>query len=79
MDLTQIIMGSVLTLWLSSQEYRIRYMREKLEEKTTREEVKELIDLKKEAIKIYQAELKEDITRVENKMDKLIEYIHRKV
>ena len=62
-----------MALWLGSAEYRMRKIRDRSEESPKRREVDHLIDLKQEAIKVSGKDTKEDIARLEKKIDKLID------
>ena len=69
----EAIIATITAAWLGSTEWRLRTMQNKLAETATRKETQELIDLKQEALKALQREIKEDIQRVEQKIDRLIE------
>ena len=68
----ETVLASIIGLWLGSVEYRMRHSREKLDNTPTRDEVKETIDNKTEALKALQAEELQDIKRIEQKVDMLI-------
>jgi ubiquinone biosynthesis protein UbiJ len=70
--LTTIIV-SIVSAWFGLLEYRMRKMQNKLDKCLTDEQTDKLIDLKQEPIKSKQDDVKEDIKRVEAKLDKLIE------
>lgn len=68
------IIGIIVTIALAyagSIEIRMR----KLNEKPSRREVAELIDLKQEAVKAIQEEIKEDTAEIKKKLDRLEDYL----
>ena len=68
------VIGLLVTIGLAyagSVEVRLR----KLSEKPSRHEVIELIDLKQEAIKSVQEDIKEDTTEIKKKLDRLETYL----
>ena len=67
------IIGAVLALWLGSIEVRMRNLDARLREAPSRDEVAVEIDIRQEAIKAVQAEIKEDVNRLEHKIDKLLD------
>lgn len=72
----EIIIGlvsSIVGIWLTSIERRLKTMDARLREAPSREETDHLIDLKQEATKAVQEEIKADIIRVETKIDRLID------
>ena len=65
MDYT--ILGIILTVasfWVGSIEWRIRTMDSKLRDAPSREEVRQLIDTKQEALNVRQDEIKEDVKEI---------------
>jgi len=60
---------AVLLFVLSTMEYRLR----RIKDIVPKAEIKELIELKQEAIKVTASEIKEDVARLEKKIDKLID------
>jgi len=73
MHILESIVTGILLLWLGSMEYRMRRLFEVSDQKPDRIEVKELIDMKQEALKSSDADIKEDVKRLETKIDRLIE------
>lgn len=73
LELLSTLPAAVLMLWLGSIEWRMRTMNSRLSEGMKATDIKEMIDLKQEALKQQQQDLKEDIHRLESKIDKLID------
>lgn len=71
MELGEIVMG-VISVWLGANEYRLRSLQNKVNSTADRKEIHGLIDLKVESLKLMQGELKEDLKRIEHKLDKLL-------
>lgn len=70
-NLVDLVTAGIASLWLGSMEYRMRKVREDTANKIDRQEVSELIDLKNEASQVRHKELKEDVTEIKVKLDKL--------
>lgn len=73
MNLLESVLGGIVVLIWGSTEYRMRRIREDLNKKIERQEVSQLIDLKQEAIKVATQDIKNDIEKIEKKIDKLID------
>lgn len=73
MNILETVITGILALWLGSMEYRMRKVVEKAEDKTSRKDVIELIDMKQEVVKAAHLDLKEDLNKIEKKIDKLLE------
>ena len=67
------IIGGIILLWLGSMEWRFRSMSETVRNLPDKEDVTHEIELKNESLKVLQNELKEDISRIERKLDILIQ------
>ena len=65
------VVGAVVSLWAGSLEMRLRNMSNKIDKKASSEEVDYKIDVKQEALRVMQRELKEDLSRIERKIDDL--------
>lgn len=65
------IATGILLLWLSSMEIRTRAMSNKVQSTMEKQEVENLINLKQESLRILQSEIKDDIKRLENKLDQI--------
>lgn len=72
MEIIESIMLAIVGIWLSTIEWRQRKMLEQVEKTLTREEIDLEIRLRQEAIKQIQTDFKEDLKRVESKIDHLI-------
>lgn len=75
MGLNEIVMGllaSIASIWLGSVEVRMRNLNEKLRDIPTRDEVKESIEIRQEALHVMQREIKEDIKEIKEEIKKLI-------
>lgn len=72
-DVILIFMGSIAATWIGSLEYRIRTMQSNMQNMLPKEDVNDLIDLKQAVLTSQQADLKEDLSRLEVKIDKLID------
>ena len=55
------MIATIVSLWLGSLEWRLKNMDARLRAAPSRAEVNSTIDLKQEAIKVMQKELKDDI------------------
>ena len=64
-----ILAGVIITTLAGTQGYIMK----KLSEKPSRQEVYKTIDTKLESTKVIERELKEDVKRLETKIDRLIE------
>lgn len=76
MDILQIIQYVIATGVIPFGVYVVReisMVKEKLAEKPSNIEVEKLIDLKQQVLDVRQKDLKEDLTRIENKIDKLLD------
>lgn len=71
-ELVTDLLLPIVMLWLASMEYRMRTNQDKINQVPDRKEVANLINDKLEATKVMQNELKEDIKRVEAKLDLLL-------
>lgn len=67
------IMITILGIWFGSIEMRIRKMDDKLRDVPSKLEVSKEIEVRQEALKVMQQEIKEDIRYMRNQLDKLIE------
>lgn len=74
-ELILSIAAAVAGLWAASLEWRLRNMSSKLDEKPSRSESAELIDLKLEGQKVLQQELKEDMSEVKSKIDRIYDVL----
>lgn len=73
MGILELIISSVLGVWISSQEWRFRQMQSKLNKSLEKKEIEHLIDIKTEYTRRHQDDVKDDIKRLEKKIDKLVE------
>ncbi len=64
---------AVVGVWLGSMERRMRNLDARVRLSPSRDEVHKTIDLKQEAVKVLQQELKEDLKEINRKLDRLIE------
>lgn len=67
------IITTILGLWLGSLEYRLKKHNEQIAEKPSRKEVNVITDYRLEALKASDGDLRDDIKRLEQKVDKLID------
>lgn len=77
-ELLAALPAAVLMLWLGSIEWRLRNMHNRQSKHMDSSDIKEMIDIKNETLKSKQQDLKEDIVRLESKIDKLLELTCRK-
>jgi len=70
----EAVIGLILSVWLGSIEWRMRNMLNKIDERYTKDDIKEIIDLKQESIKSSLKELKEDTKALSSKLDRLLEH-----
>lgn len=75
--LLEATIGMILSLWLGSTEWRLRTMSSSLRRIPSRDDVLDIVDLKQEAVKQRQVDVKEDIQRLEAKIDKLLEMVYK--
>lgn len=73
MNILEIIIASILGLWLGSNEWRLRNMNNELKRTLDKDDIRDLIDLKQEVLRSEQQDIKEDLRRLEAKIDKLID------
>jgi len=76
MDILQIIQYVIVTVVIPFGVYVVReisIVKERLAEKPSNAEVEKLIDLKQQVLDVRQQELKDDLTRIENKIDRLLD------
>ncbi len=74
----EYIATTILALWLGSAEYRMRKLQDIQSKSPSREEMDKSIDLHQRVVKAIQSEIKEDINRLDNKLDKLTELLTKK-
>ena len=67
------VITAVIGAWLSSVEWRMKQVREMLDRKPSRSDLKEYVELSQKDIRTLQEEIKEDIKRLETKLDKLLD------
>ncbi len=80
MEIIQILADIILALvllYLGVVEKRISSMQDKLEKKMDRDVIRELLDLEVKAVNNEQSNLKEDLHRIEAKVDKLLDKLTR--
>jgi len=58
--------------WFASIEWRLRMLSNKSMSSLTRKEAEHLIDLKLEAIRVLQKEIRHDVKELNDKIDKLL-------
>lgn len=78
MEIIQILADIILALvvlYLGVIEKRISTVQEKLEKKMDKEDIRQLLDLEVKAVTNEQSNLKEDLHRIEQKVDKLLDKI----
>jgi hypothetical protein len=68
-DSVAAIMSTIVAMWLGSVEWRLRGAHQNLGAKADKAEVRELVDLKLEAVRQEYHEVKEDIRKLEVKLD----------
>jgi len=76
MDILQIIQYVIATVVVPFGVYVVReisMVKERLADKMSNAEVEKLIDLKQQVLDVRQQELKDDLTRIENKIDRLLD------
>lgn len=66
------LISTIVGLWLGSVEWRLRNMDTRMRNAPSREEVEKQIDLKNEALRVMQKEIKEDVRDINKKLDALI-------
>ncbi len=79
MEVVQILSSVILALvilYLGTVEKRIMRLFEKQERLIEREEVKEMLALELKVVAIEYAGVKEDLDRIESKLDKLLDKYH---
>ncbi len=69
----QTIFTGILLLYFGTVEKRISAMQAKLERKMDIDEVERTIGLEIKVVRNEQSNLKEDLSRIENKLDKLLD------
>lgn len=82
MEIIQLLADIILALvviYLGTIEKRLSEMQRRQEALLKREEAKEIIDLEIKTISNEQSNLKEDLQRIEGKVDKLLDKITRVV
>lgn len=65
--------STIISLWLGSVEYRMKNLREALNQMPSKADVKEEIILRQEGMKVLQEEIKEDIREIKAWLAKLAE------
>lgn len=65
--------STILSLWLGSIEWRLRNMSNELSKRPTRSESQNYIDIRQEVLRQSTGDLKDDVKRLEEKIDKLID------
>lgn len=81
MEIIQIIISIALPLmifYLGVLDRKLNHMQAKLEKSITREEASKLVELELKSVANEQSNLKEDLVRIESKLDKLLERDYRK-
>lgn len=73
MDPLTSLLLTIAGLLFGSLEWRIRKMSDKISKLVDKESMHEYVDLKSELLRQSTSELKEDVKRLENKIDKLID------
>lgn len=73
MTIMEMIIPAIAGLWIGSLEYRIRSQTLLLRDYPQKAEVKEHVDLRLQVVESQMRELKDDIHRMEKKLDKLLE------
>ncbi len=68
-----VVLSTIGAAYLGSIEFRMRGMDSRLREGITAIEAERLIDHKLESVKVLQHEMKEDLQRIEHKLDILIQ------
>ncbi len=79
MEVVQILSSVILALvilYLGTVEKRIMRLFEKQERLIERDEVKEMLALELKVVAIEYAGVKEDLDRIESKLDKLLDKYH---
>lgn len=71
--IVQTIFTGILLLYFGTVEKRISAMQAKLERKMDIDEVERTIGLEIKVVRNEQSNLKEDLSRIENKLDKLLD------
>lgn len=71
----EVILTAVIATWLGSMEWRLRNVANKQSRLPDRHEVREIIELKQEALRVAQQDIKNDVVRLEHKIDKMIELL----
>ena len=67
------VIAAVIATWLSANEWRFRQMKKSLDDMPSKKEMEQYVGLKSEVLKESQLDLKEDVKRVEDKIDMLIQ------
>ena len=67
------VIGVVLTAIIGSLQYRMKKIESELDKKISKADVREFVKDKLEAYTVKMAEVKEDLDRIETKLDRLIE------
>jgi len=75
--LADIILGGVV-FYLGTVEKRLSNMQDKLDKAVNRTEVNKLIELEIKTVVNEQVNLKEDLGRIESKLDRLLERLYGK-
>lgn len=76
MDIIEIVKYVIVTGIIPFGVYVVReisMVKERLADKMSSVEVEKLIDLKQQVLDVRQQELKDDLTRIENKIDRLLD------
>lgn len=77
-DILTYVVTSIVGLWLGSVEIRLRNQNKDISQKPDRTEVDYLINIKSEATKLEVREVRDDIKRLEAKIDALVDAILKK-
>jgi len=67
------LIGSLSMIWLSRLHKRLDSMDERIRRALTRDEIKDMIEDKLEPLEVQTFEIKEDIQKLDTKLDKIID------
>ena len=71
------IVATICTLWIGGLQYTVRKMEKQLEQTISKREVRELINDKLESHGVKLEEVKEDLTKIEAKLDRIVESLYK--
>ena len=74
--LAEIIVPAIVGIWLGGIEWRMRSMDARLRDAPSRDEVNEAIEVRQEVVKAMQEEIKDDIKKMEHKLDELLRLLY---